>query len=178
MSSAAPQPYLPRLTTTPAPSTFISLWRKGLNLCCIIVQYLWSWNQRERRGKSTNSNCSGLRWDRTTSSISNCREIKEGDGRWSRAKWEWETAGTTFGEDDFTGNASCALPPPSPHSPAVPRLGQWPRVHAPNALTGAQGLARMEPIQQPASRCLPKQSSRLEREQRAGKGDRNLIACH
>lgn len=65
-----------------------------------------------------------------------------------------------------------------PPLPAVPRLGQWPRVHAPKALAGAQGLARMEPIQQPASRCLPKQSSRLEREQRAGKGDRNLIAYH
>lgn len=36
------------------------------------------------------------------------------------------------------------------------------RGHAPSALAGAQGPSRMEPIQQPASRCSPKQSFRLQ----------------
>lgn len=94
--------------------------------------------------------------------------------------------GTTFCGDEFTANVSycvltgspSSLPPPSPHNRLRLLSGQWQSVRGPNALAGAQGPARMEPIQQPASRCSPKQSSRLEREQRAGKGDRNLIAYH
>ncbi|CAK6951392.1 Hypothetical predicted protein [Scomber scombrus] len=50
--------------------------------------------------------------------------------------------------------------PPLPGSALL--CGPWPSIHALSVLTEAQGPARMEPIQQPASRCSTKQSSRLQ----------------
>lgn len=47
--------------------------------------------ERERRGRSTNSNCSGLKWDRTSFSTSNCREIKD-------SRWEMERSKVRMGD--------------------------------------------------------------------------------
>lgn len=90
---------------------------------------------------------------------------------------------TTFYVDKFRYSIGYRLPliflvNPRPHYQLCLLFGQWPGVYAPSALVGAHSLAIMDPIQQPASRCSLKQSSRLKQQQSAGKGDRNLIAYH
>lgn len=72
---------------------------------------------------------------------------------------------------------SCKSPPNHHHRPRlVP--GRWPGVSAPLPLLEHRDLQEWSLFTSLAPRCSPKQSWRLKQEQRAGKGDSNLIAYY
>lgn len=157
MSSAAPQPYSPKLRTTPTPTP------------------------QKRKEPGRNQTVRVLLFDGTGLPSP---FVITGKCWWMKAEWEWEAWETTLCEDKIHGwhELLCSsirvslFPAPTGSSASSLDSGRGavPRMRS----LEHREPARMEPIQQPASRCSPKQSSRLKREQRAGKADRNLIACH